>query len=280
MKKAEWDAHFFTRSSIFEPFLPLSAFISAFNTWPTSQDLNRLRQQIPFDIATFSGMPLRFVPQVCKNIDPANNNTAVLPYERSIHLTGAVPTRTENWHDFFNALVWLTFPRAKAALNEIHVQSLNQAAQRKNEARGPLRDAATLFDESGVIVLCSQSELITLLQQHAWKAVFWQRRASVLTSMRFILFGHALYEKALRPYVGMTGKGVFFKVEDAFLQKPLTEQLQAIDRWLADFLLHRLSSNADLSPIPVLGYPGWTEVNACGDYYDNQQYFRPLARRK
>ncbi len=277
MKKTEWDARFFTRSSIFEPFLPLSAFISAFNTWPTSQDLNTLRQRISTDIATFSGMPIQFAPQVNENADSANDHSSVLPYERSIHLTGTVPTRPENWHDFFNALVWLTFPKAKAALNQIHVQSLNQAMQHKNKVRGPLRDAATLFDESGVIVLSSQPELITLLQQREWKTVFWQHRASVLTSMRFILFGHALYEKALRPYVGMTGKGVFFNAEEAFLQKPLTEQLQAVDRWLADLLLHRLSSNADFSPIPVLGYPGWTEANACRGYYDNQHYFRPRA---
>lgn len=280
MKKTEWDAHFFTQSPIFEPFLPLSAFISVFNTWPTFQDLNALKQQVSTGIATFSGMPVRFVPQVCESTDSANDDSSVLPYERSIHLTGAVPTRPENWHDFFNALVWLIFPHAKAALNQIHIQSLDQAAQRKNAVRGPLRDAATLFDESGVIVLSSQSEWITLLRQHAWKTVFWQHRASVLTSMRFILFGHALYEKALNPYAGMTGKGVFFKVEEAFLQKPLTEQLQAVDRWLAGFLLRQLSSNADLSPIPVLGYPGWTEANACGDYYDDQQYFRPLVRRK
>ncbi len=280
MKKTEWDAHFFTRSPIFEPFLPLSAFISVLDIWPTFQDLNVLKQQVSAGVATFSGMPVRFVPQVCGNTDSANGDSSVLPYERSIHLTGAVPTRPENWHDFFNALVWLTFPCAKAALNQIHVQSPGHAVQRKNAARGPLRDAATLLDESGVIVLSSRSEWITLLRQHAWKTVFWQHRVSVPASMRFILFGHALYEKALKPYTGMTGKGVFFKVEEAFLEKPLTEQLQAVDRWLAGFLLHRLSSNADLSPIPVLGYPGWTEANACGDYYDNQQYFRPLAHGK
>ena len=30
---------------------------------------------------------------------------------------GEVETRPDNWHDWFNGLVWLTFPRAKAALS-------------------------------------------------------------------------------------------------------------------------------------------------------------------
>ena len=94
---------------------------------------------------------------------------------------------------------------------------------------------------------------------------------------RFFVFGHALYEKALNPYIGMTGKGVFFKVEEGFLQKALTEQLQIIDQWLVDFLSRKLAATRDLSPIPVLGYPGWTDENTVEDFYDNRQYFRPKA---
>jgi hypothetical protein len=50
------------------------------------------------------GQPIRFVPQ------------AELPegraYEAFIGATGCVPTRA-NLHDFFNGLVWQTFPRIK-----------------------------------------------------------------------------------------------------------------------------------------------------------------------
>lgn len=281
MKATEWDAHFFDQSPAFEPFLPLSGFIPAFKNWPTFQELNHLKAMMHANIATCSGMPVRFVSHISegKNSEYSGNAT-VRQYESRIYLTGEVPTRQANWHDFFNALVWLTFPKAKAALNHTHFQALHKNAENQTEKRGPLRDAATLFDESGVIVLSSRSEWITLLQQHAWKTVFWRHRASIRASMRFTLFGHALYEKMRDPYVGLTGKGVFFQVEEAFLQQPLTDQLQMIDHWLADFLLHTLSSTADLSPIPVLGYPGWTDANADSSYYDNQRYFRPLARKK
>jgi hypothetical protein len=277
----EWDAHFFDRSPAFEPFLPLSGFIPAFKNWPTFQQLNHLKAMMHADITTCSGMPVQFVSQISEGKNSEySGNAAIRQYENRIYLTGEVPTRQENWHDFFNALVWLTFPRAKAALNQIHFQSLHNNVRNKTEKRGPRRDAATLFDESGVIVLSSRSEWITLLQQHAWKTVFWQHRASIPASMRFILFGHALYEKMRDPYVGLTGKGVFFEVKETFLQQPLTDQLRMIDHWLADFLLHTLSSTTDLSPIPVLGYPGWTDANADSGYYDNLRYFRPLARKK
>jgi len=277
----EWDAHFLDRSPAFEPFLPLSGQIRVFTNWPAFQDLNNLKRLACKGVATCSGMPVQFVSQTSEGKNSGySGNTAIRQYENRIYLTGEVPTRQENWHDFFNALVWLTFPRAKAALNHIHFQSLRNNAQNKSEKRGPLRDAATLFDESGVIVLSSQSEWITLLRQHEWKTVFWRHRASLPTSMRFILFGHALYEKMLDPYVGITGKAVFFEVEEAFLKKSPADRLQVVDHWLADFLLHTLSSTTDFSPIPILGYPGWVDANADRDYYDNQRYFRPLARKK
>ena len=66
------------------------------------------------DLRNPTGLPLAFVPQ------------ADLPegvaYEEFIGATGGVPTR-DNLHDFFNALVWLTFPRIKRQLNAL------QAAQ-------------------------------------------------------------------------------------------------------------------------------------------------------
>lgn len=278
-----WDARFTDRSPVFGPLLPLSGWLQVHTRWPAVDDLNRLveRQTANRDaaIATHAGKPLYFAEpskiigkQVCGH------------YENGIYAAGQVPTRSENWHDFFNALVWITFPYAKAALNRIHYHVLNKALPatqpRPDKKRGARRDAATLFDESGVIVLSSKPELVALLRRHDWKTVFWRARKSVQVAMRFIVFGHALYEKALNPYVGMTGKGVFITVDDAFLQRPLVRQLPVIDRRLAGFLLRQLASNADLSPIPVLGYPGWFAANAQERFYDNRQYFRPYVGKK
>jgi hypothetical protein len=40
-----------------------------------------------------------------------------LVYECRIWETGEVETRPDNWHDFFNALVWLSFPQTKIAVS-------------------------------------------------------------------------------------------------------------------------------------------------------------------
>ena len=106
-------------------------------------------------------------------------------YEPQIYLTGEIQTRFKNWHDLFNALVWLSFPRAKAMLNQLHFQELLREKQTKVVQRGALRDAATLFDESGVVVVTSDRNLAKLLIDHEWKALFWQQRIRLLASTAY-----------------------------------------------------------------------------------------------
>jgi hypothetical protein len=50
--------------------------------------------------------------------------------------TGEVPTRSRNWHDWFNALAWLAWPHSKAALNARHVRAI--AAGRSNAGHGAM----------------------------------------------------------------------------------------------------------------------------------------------
>lgn len=74
-----------------------------------------------------------------------------------------MPTRTHNWHDLFNALVWLTFPGTKTTINARHYHALIDAMLDKGAAdaaqaaprskRGSVRDVNTLLDESGVVVV-------------------------------------------------------------------------------------------------------------------------------
>src|SRR5262249_464863 len=132
-----------------------------------------------------------------------------LYYEVRIAETGEVPTRSHNWHDLFNALAWIAFPRAKAAINAQHAAILAERGEAEARRRGPERDALTLFDEGGVIIACSEPQLTRLIVDFEWKELFWRRRAELQAKMRFFAFGHALYEKALEPYVGIVAKTVF-----------------------------------------------------------------------
>ena len=201
-------------------------------------------------------------------------------YEPRCYLNGEVSTRKHNWHDLFNALVWLTFPRTKAALNARHYDALIEEGHLGKAGRGAVRDVNTLFDESGVIVVHADAELAALLRDHLWKALFWQRRKQVLSGMRFYIFGHGLYEKALQPYVGMTGQGLLLAVEPAFFSWSLDQQMVHLDSLLADYLAasEHCRSTRELSPVPLLGMPGWDTNNESSDYYDNTAYFRPGRR--
>lgn len=267
MSAQNWNPNFMDLSPIFKPFWHLKKSVADMPYWPQYIDYNNLSSQQQ-KIVTCSGKKICFVPPVI------GKQCFEQQYETKIYLTGQVQTRPKNWHDFFNALVWQIFPRAKSVLNQLHYQAQLFELLNGVKQRSTLRDAATLFDESGVIVVSSEKTLIQLLQDFDWKKLFWQQRTAVLSSMRFFVFGHGLYEKALNPYVGMTGKGILFNVKEAFFTQDLSNQLHTIDLMLEPFLLQVLSSSVDLVPVPVLGYPGWSEDNDIEIYYENKKYFR------
>jgi hypothetical protein len=152
--------------------------------------------------------------------------------------------------------------------------------------RGAVRDVNTLLDESGVIVAYSKTqsgnELAELLRDFKWKELFWHRREQMGVEMGFHLIGHGLYEKALQPYAGLTGQGILLAVEPEFFSWPITMQIAHLDSLLSDYLINPANcrSTRELSPVPLLGVPGWGEGNECATYYDNTEYFRPGRRIK
>ena len=263
----------FERDSLLQSplFAPLHAVITNLKAdqFPMLDDLNALL----FDrrISTQSGSPLRFVP-------PGFRLTFEEQYEPRCYLTGEVQTRRDNWHDLFNALVWLTFPKAKAAINARHYRELMSAKEEKG--RGARRDLNTLLDESGVIVAFSGESLARLIRDFKWRELFWQRREEVKSSMGFYLFGHGLYEKAMRPYVGMTGQGLLIEVDPSFFSLSLSGQIEHLDERVARYLDHQGISTRELAPVPLLGVPGWSADNECASYYDNTDYFRSGRRMR
>jgi hypothetical protein len=270
----EWVSGFLQTSPMFEPVREAGKSFEKLDHWPGIECLNQLNTDPIRAIATKSGERIRFVPQA------RATREFVQRYEPRIYLTGEIQTREHNWHDLFNALVWLTYPRSKAALNQLHYRALLQESVHQKVMRSPLRDAATLLDESGVIVASSNDDLIALLKNFEWKTLFWEQRDAVMEQMKFFLFGHGLYEKALCPYLGMTGKGILFHVNEAFFERGLIDQIAMIDIWLDNFLAREYLTSADLTPVPVLGYPGWSSDNTDSSYYDNQRYFRQRKMKK
>lgn len=269
MSKA-WDPDFVARSPMFEPLRAATGGLRG-SYWPDCDDLTRITASSRAPIVTAGGRPLRFVAQQLRHEAFEDK------YEPRIFLRGEVQFRSCNWHDLLNALVWLTFPRAKAALNQRHYRELERQRGCGAPNRGPAQDALTLFDEGGVIVVSANAELSRLLMDFEWKELFWRRRAAAVQAMRFYLFGHALYEKALAPFAGVTGRGVICEVDSAFLAQPLAQQLDELDARLAARIGDpaRFAATRELAPVPILGVPGWCRENACEQYYDNIGYFRP-----
>ena len=213
-----------------------------------------------------NGRHIRFVPPRADD----------LPYECRIRDSGEVETRPGNWHDYFNALVWLTFPQAKRILSGRHAQAMDPAGT----ARGAPRDALTHFDECGIVVLSSQPDLLDLLRDFKWKALFADRRVDVQRAMRFVVFGHATYEALLKPFRGLTAKAILHAVDESWLNLPAPAQLAAVDDLLAaDLAGDRYIRPRDFQPLPLLGIPGVTPDSDDPAYYDDTWQFRPGRRR-
>jgi hypothetical protein len=265
-----WDHDFARRSPMFAPLRALADKLPEIG-WPNVEVLNHVADETGRRIVNARGQRIRFVT--------ADQDRGAR-FEPRTWLTGEVQVRRIDWHDLLNALTWITYPTAKASINGRHQAALEAeggASWQDGSSRSPTRDALTHFDEDGVVVLSSQRDLAGLLRGFAWKELFWQRRAQVRRSMRFFVFGHALFHKALAPFVGMTGKALLFEVAPAVLERDPEALRTEVDRLTAVHVWNpeRMLRPRELCPLPVLGVPGWWDANEDAGFYDDVSYFRP-----
>jgi hypothetical protein len=230
--------------------------------FPGCEQLNGLLKP---GLQSGSGHAIRFVPS-----DQLGDDG----YEHRIYTSGRVSTRKDNWHDLFNAMVWMRFPRLKAAMNALHYQAIPDEADGR---RGPLRDALTLFDECGVIVLADSADLLHALAERRWNDVFLS--SAFETAVQLSICGHAMLEKYLSPYKSMTAKALLLHVDAALLACPRDELLNLVDQQLATHLLagEMLTTPASLAPLPLAGVPGWWAQEEQQDplFYADLEVFRP-----
>ncbi len=238
------------------------------------------------------GLPMRFEPA---GPMPAN------AYESTIAETGCVPTRLggqDAWHDYFNALVWLRFPAIKQRLNALQAEAIATAAGVVAEppgdpsagpgaqadpglpgrvdidpggrSRGRLRDMLTLFDESAALVLTDDPRCRDDLRGFAWTSLFVERRAAWRHGVQPIVVGHALLLKLWRPYKAICAQ--------AWLA-PAAASLDDADRAVAASLTVDRLAPGCLTPLPVLGVPGWWPANEQAGFYADAAVFRAGRRR-
>lgn len=218
-------------------------------------------------------------------------------YEEFIYQRREIPTRLNNWHDFFGALIWCLFPKTKTVLNQLHMAEIASHGQK---SRSKLRNKLTLFDECGVLVLYHKDALpvIEALRQHQWQQAFvdnrylWlgaqaapqsiqqtaqQPKQQLAPALQAVMFGHANYEMATRPFIGLTGKMLAIEVQAEFFDWPLRQRIDFIDTELSKQIANNdiLQQNNQLTPLPLLGVPGWYAANQAADFYQDVSYFRP-----
>lgn len=221
---------------------------------PQPEALNQTLMQAPS--LAHVPVPVRFVPQTDLPEGQA--------YEDFIFARGQVPTR-EGLHDFFNALCWMHFPLAKKRLNQLQAREIARAGV--GQVRGPVRDAATVFDENAWLIQPSDA-LWSALSEHRWSEALVNLRGE-WAHTRLWAFGHAALEKAVQPYKSITVH---------LWRVPQEVAAADLDGWLAQDLTPEKLALKPFSPLPLLGVPGWWPDNDDPAFYDDASVFRPRRR--
>jgi hypothetical protein len=211
--------------------------------------------------------PVRFVPQSSLPIGVA--------YEQFIFDAQQCPTR-DGLHDFFNALYWDQFPRTKARLNQLQTEQIAELGSTCQ--RGAVRDALTVFDENGALLI-APPELWDALIAMDWQRLFVTLRP-VWQQARLIPFGHALLEKLVYPRKPITAHVYMapFTIKNIALETMNTSDTAQFytlfDAWIAADLSAEKLASKPFAPLPILGVPNWWADNENPQFYDDDTVFR------
>lgn len=253
----QWDTAVFSQSPIISQLEKQTRHFHSFRQWPQLDDYQTLFKQ--------SAMNIRPVAQA-REVPRFEDQ-----YEPRVFLKQELQTRTENWHDFFNAMVWLKFPRSKQALNRLHYKAASQREAGTN--RSTLENRLTQFDECGAVIVSASEKPLQLIRNHQWRELFIEQAELFKQDIRCVVFGHAIFEKALNPYIGMTCHCLML-ADPGLLAELKQGHSEGLDRYIADYWLNQPAVRPNrLQPLPLLGIPGyWPQQDS--DFYANKKYFR------
>ncbi|HEX7816321.1 DUF3025 domain-containing protein [Dyella sp.] len=205
----------------------------------------------------------RFVAQTRALLDDG------LHYEARIAQTGHIATRESNWHDLFNALIWLRYPQVKRALN---AQQVAQIAIMGPKQRSRPQCALTHFDEAGAIVIVRDRSLMSLWDSHDWHGLFWrERRAWEDGRIEAAVFGHALLEHALTAGKLLVAKALVFQGDAG---STMVQAVQACALAIGEGRV--LRDPLELRPLPLSGIPGWHRDNTQERFHHHAACYQPL----
>jgi hypothetical protein len=210
-----------------------------------------------------TGKPLSFVAQESLATDQTH-------YESRIFQNGEIATRSDNWHDLLNALIWKSFPAIKSALNWLQVEDIGRVGIRQRTRE---QDAMTQFDEAGAVVVLRDRSLLALWDAHDWQGLFLRERDAWRDGrIALSIFGHAVLEHALHPQILLVAKALVFVDEAGNFDG------DGIDARTADAIAARrcLGDPQQLRPLPLSGIAGWRRELQDEAFYRTTACFRPL----
>lgn len=112
-----------------------------------------------------------------------------------------------------------------------------------------------------------------------WNHVFRTRADAWKNEISLLVVGHALLEKFLHPYKAITAQALLLQLDGTWMDLSRGDLLPALDEWVAECLLAGalLDSPASLSPVPLMGIPGWWLAGEQSDeFYADRNVFRSL----
>ncbi len=204
-----WRPRFTGGDARFDAIAAVSALFAEYTDWPDVTALDR---------ALGERAGVRFV--AAQRRPRRQRGPVALGDLYDAHIArGEVPTRARNWHDFLNALVWATFPRAKRALHARQHTALQAWAR---------TSATPLSDDAGV-----DADRVTRLPNARTRELdalaLIDEGGVLITGDARVIFGHALYEGFVLAVPSMIARGVILDAptDDALaarLTLPLTPE--------------------------------------------------------
>ena len=223
--------------------------------------------------------PLKFVEQNKELLSDG------LSFEQRIADRGEIATRVASLHDFYSALMWLRFPKVKRAINAIHLHGI---AQHGTKVRSRHQQAVTHLDEAGAWVVATHSNLLGLIDAHAWHTLFFANRSAWAPgsgpgftdtdgpAIEARVFGHAIFELMHAPHKLVAAKVVWIVADAGYFLLSNAEKDAVLDTLVAAALaVSSVSGDPKLlSTLPLSGIPGWWPEQDT-DFYANAPCFRP-----
>jgi len=212
---AAFDGRFFEKHPDFWPIARAAAVFKDFEDWPHPTAYG--------DAFAIPNPPVRFECAPIKRKRPPGPIDREALYDAKITKHGIVSTRARMWHDYLNALVWATFPRAKRALHRRQHLAIEKwlpaGATQLPNARTRELDALALIDEGGVLFVNDTR----------------------------IVFGHALYEGLVLQQPAMISRGLRFEAA----HDDTRPAVEIADEFLAARLddIPRIQAHQDLEQI-------------------------------